>query len=48
MSDAIDTNGGALIGGDANFEGTFIGRDQIIVINGFTGADLSANDPFIP
>ncbi len=34
-----NTQGGAYVGGDVT-SGTFIGRDQVIVINGYTGADL--------
>ena len=41
MADEIYTQGGAVIQGDVNTQGgTFIGRDQIILISGYTGEQL--------
>ena len=38
-TNSTDTEGGAYVVGNVS-SGTFIGRDQIIVISGYTGADL--------
>ncbi|RME74600.1 MAG: NACHT domain-containing protein [Chloroflexi bacterium] len=41
MPHHIDTGGGAGVGGDVNTQGgTFIGRDQIIVLSGYSGEQL--------